>query len=224
MRILIVTRDKKLADSLSHDLRQFNFAAECFESAETGYDYILSGVYDVALFDVTLPDVRPNLLGEIRAEHITTPILCLCGDSVSERIRLLDEGADDCVSRDCVYEELLSRIRALSRRQVIIQLDSLDFADLSLFTADMTLHCAYRSVKLSYKEFEVMRIMMLNSHSIIRKETLLTKIWKSDSEAVYNNVEAYISLLRKKLFQIGSEVYITAIRGVGYQLEFKQPT
>jgi len=225
MRILIISDDAKLTESLVHDLKHNNFSPECIGDTDTGFDYILSDVYDVVVIDMKTGPKRENIVSDMRLERIVVPTICICADDdVSERIRLLDSGADDCLSRPFVYEELVSRIRALSRRQVAVQLENVEFADLSLRTGDMTLHCGYRSVKLSYKEFEVMRILMLNSHSIIRKESLLVKIWGSDSEAVYNNVEAYISLLRKKLFQIGSGVYIAAIRGVGYQLEFRNPT
>nr|MBQ4320126.1 response regulator transcription factor [Clostridia bacterium] len=218
-----------MTESLAHDLKHNNYLPDIVHDAEAGYDNILSDVYDAIVIDMM---IKPNaeqtsehLVSDMRYEHIVTPTLCICesGD-VSERIRLLDMGADDCLARPFIYEELLVRIKALARRQVMVQLENIEFADLSLHTTDMTLHCGYRRVKLSYKEFEVMRILMLNSHSIIRKESLLVKIWGSDSEAVYNNVEAYISLLRKKLFQIGSGVYISAVRGVGYQLDFRNPT
>nr|MBQ4320210.1 response regulator transcription factor [Clostridia bacterium] len=225
MRILIISGDTKLTDALSYDLRHSNLSPDFITDTDTGFDYILSDIYDAVVIDMNARPQRDNIVAEMHNEHIVTPTMCICTtDDVSERIRLLDSGADDCICRSFIYEELVARIKALARRQVMVQLENVEFADLSLWTSDMTLHCGYRSVKLSYKEFEVMRILMLNSHSIIRKETLLVKIWGSDSEAVYNNVEAYISLLRKKLFQVGSGVYISAIRGVGYQLEFRNPT
>lgn len=223
MRILLIIDDQKLTDEMSHSLKSENYSVDIITDEENGIDCLLSAIYDVAVIDNNMCDTE--IITSVRAEHNHTPVMYICGsNNVAERIKALDDGADDCLPKCYVYEELLARIRALTRRQVVMQIDDLHFADLSLRLTDMTLSCGYRKVKLSYKEFEVIRILILNSHSIVRKESLLVKIWGSDSEAVYNNVEAYISLLRKKLFQINSSVFITAIRGVGYQLEFKQPT
>lgn len=131
----------------------------------------------------------------------------------------LDCGADDYMTKPFAPEELLARIRALSRRQGDVVLSEMTFADLTLNLSAYTLSRGAKSVHLGNKEFEVLRILMANPKQIISKEDLIIKVWGMDSEAEDNNVEAYISFLRKKFFFLGSKVNINTIRKVGYRLE-----
>jgi DNA-binding response OmpR family regulator len=119
-------------------------------------------------------------------------------------------------------DELLARVRALSRRQGEVILDKLTFADLTLSLPTNTLHCGVKSVRLGFKEFEVLKILMSNAKIITSKEDLITKVWGADSEAEDNNVEAHISFLRKKFFYLDSVAGIETIRKVGYRLEERE--
>ena len=136
-----------------------------------------------------------------------------------DKVRGLDCGADDYMTKPFVPEELLARIRALSRRQGDVVLEQLTYADLTLNLSTYTLEKGTRSVHLGYKEFEVLRLLMSNPQVVVPKEDLITKIWGTESGAEDNNVEAYISFLRKKFFYLGSHVNIGTVRKVGYRLE-----
>ena len=146
-------------------------------------------------------------------------LLLTAKDEVQDKVTGLDCGADDYLTKPFFTEELLARIRALSRRQGDVVLNELAFGDLTLNLAAYTLQCGTKSVSLGLKEFEVIRLLMSNPNIILSKETLLLKIWGSESDAEDNNVEAYISFLRKKLIFLNSTVQISTARKLGYQLE-----
>ena len=156
---------------------------------------------------------------KLREEKIETPIIMLTAkDSVSDKISGLDFGADDYMTKPFVPEELLARIRAVTRRKGEVVMDKLKLGDLSLDLESGTLYRNEKSVRLNFKEFEIMKLFMTNEGSTYSKEDLITKVWGYDSDATDNNVEAYISFLRKKLAHIGSSMKIEAIRKVGYRL------
>jgi DNA-binding response OmpR family regulator len=140
-------------------------------------------------------------------------------DNVSDKVTGLDKGADDYMTKPFIPEELLARIRALSRRQGEVIVEEMVFGDLRLNLSTNDLCCKTKSIHLGYKEFEVLRILMSNIGKIISKDTLINRVWGSDSDAEDNNVEAYISFLRKKFHFLGSKAEITTVRKVGYRLE-----
>lgn len=156
----------------------------------------------------------------LRSAHISTPILMLTArDDISDKIGGLDCGADDYMTKPFDSGELMARVRALTRRQGEVLGDVLKVGDLSLECSSRLLRVGERSVRLGFKEFEVMRLLMVNSRAVVSKETLIAKIWGLDSEAEDNNVEVYISFLRKKLAYLGSRIAISTVRKVGYYLE-----
>ena len=161
---------------------------------------------------------------ELRAGKLSTPVLLLTArDEISDKVSGLDCGADDYMTKPFVPEELLARIRALSRRQGDVLPENLSFTDLTLNLSTYDLTCGAKSVHLGYKEFEVMRILMASPHMVIQKEDLITRVWGIESGAEDNNVEAYISFLRKKIFFLGSKVTVGTIRKIGYRLEANPP-
>jgi len=175
----------------------------------------------VVVLDVMLPKKDGfTVARELRAAGNRVPILMLTArEEISDKVTGLDCGADDYMTKPFAPDELLARIRALSRRQGEVVLNELSFADLTLRLDDHALQCGAKSIHLGFKEFEVLRILMSNPKTVVPKENLILKVWGSDSEAEDNNVEAYISFLRKKLAFLGSRVSISTMRKVGYFLE-----
>ena len=199
MRILIVEDEIRLAEALGQIMEENKYTADIVHDGEAGLDYALSGIYDVIVLDVMLPKRNGfDIVRELRAQKDQTPVLLLTAkDEVQDKVTGLDCGADDYLTKPFFTEELLARVRALSRRQGDVVLNELSFGDLTLNLSAYTLQCGAKSVRLGRKEFEVIRLLLSNPKIILSKETLLLKIWGSESEAEDNNVEAYISFLRK---------------------------
>ena len=185
-------------------------------------DYALSGQYDLVLLDVMLPKLDGfEVARRLRSAHISTPILMLTArDETGDKIAGLDCGADDYMTKPFDSGELLARVRALTRRQGEVLSQSLTVYDLVLNLSTRCLSCAGKSVRLGFKEFDVLRLLMAAPKSVIPKEDIITKVWGIDSDAEDNNVEVYISFLRKKLNFLGSRVSIGTVRKVGYHLEY----
>ncbi len=221
MRILIVEDEENLADAIAHLLIGQKYRAEAVHDGREGFEYALSGQYDLIILDIMLPKQNGfQVAARLREAGIDTPILMLTArDEVSDRVRGLDSGADDYLTKPFASEELLARVRAMTRRQGKVVLNELFFGDLTLTLDSAALACGKRSIHLSFKEFEVLKILMSNPRQIVPKESLIVKVWGAQSEAVDNNLEAYVSFLRKKLFYLGSRVQITSQRRLGYQLE-----
>lgn len=221
MRILIVEDEIRLAEALGQIMTEHQYTADIVYDGEAGLDYALSGIYDVIVLDVMLPKRNGfEVVRELRAQKERTPVLLLTAkDEVQDKVTGLDCGADDYLTKPFFTEELLARVRALSRRHGEVVLNELAFGDLTLNLAAYTLHCGAKSVRLGRKEFEVLHLLMANPHIVLSKETLLLKIWGSESDAEDNNVEAYISFLRKKLAFLHSTVQIATERKLGYHLE-----
>ena len=161
-----------------------------------------------------------QVLKSIRQEKISTPVLFLTAKSTLEdKVIGLDTGADDYLTKPFEIDELLARIRAMLRRKGELLEDNITFKDIKLNNSNYTLYCDKNSVQLPLKEFNIMKIFINNPQNVITKEYLIEKVWGFDSDTDYNNVEVYISFLRKKLLTIGSKVEIKTARGVGYYME-----
>ena len=222
MRVLIVEDEARLASSLQDLLELNGYAADIAHDGESGLDNALTGIYDVILLDVMLPKLDGfSLLRRLRGEGDSTPVLMLTArDQVSDKVTGLDCGADYYLTKPFEPQELLACIRALTRRQPELrETDFLTYGDLTLDKNTFTLSCGQRSVHLSRKEYDMMELLIRNRDVILTKETLLLKIWGYESDAEDNNVEVYISFLRKKLEHLRSAVKIKTIRMVGYCLE-----
>ena len=223
MRVLIIEDEKRLASTLQDLLELNGYTADVCHDGEAGLDNALSAIYDVILLDVMLPKLDGfSVLRRLRAAGNATPVLMLTARSeVTDRVEGLDCGADYYLTKPFEPRELLACIRALTRRQPELRnTDILSCGDLSLDKSSFTLSCADRSVRLSRKEFDMMELFMLNQKQVITKENLLVKIWGYESDAEDNNVEVYVSFLRRKLEHLRSQVKIRTIRMVGYCLEY----
>ena len=220
MRVLIVEDEKRLAETV-RDLMEMNgFTADVCYDGESGLDNALSGIYDVMILDVMLPKKDGfTVLRELRRAGGTVPVLMLTARSgLEDRIRGLNAGADYYLTKPFDSRELLACVNALLRRQGN-QVDELSLGNTSLDLSSCTLICGGNSVRLSAKEFDVMRFLLQSKDSVLSKEVILAKVWGYDSSAVENHVEVYVGFLRKKLAAIGSDVRIEAVRRLGYRLE-----
>lgn len=224
MKILIVEDEKHLADSLQTLLKNRGFQVEVVYDGLTGADYALLGIYDLLILDVMIPGIDGlQLARKVRENRCTTSILMLTArSSVEDRIQGLNAGADYYLTKPFDTRELLACINALLRRQGK-QVDELTFGNTSLDLSTCMLVCGEKSVRLSAKEFDMMRFFFQAQDRVLSKEMILAKVWGYDSNAVDNHVEVYIGFLRKKLKAIGSDVNIEVLRRLGYYLEVKTP-
>ena len=220
MKILIIEDEKILADSLKTLLEGKGFEVEAVYDGETGKEYAELGIYDLLILDVMMPKMDGyEVARQVRSKRCSTPILMLTAKSeVEDRIKGLNSGADYYLTKPFDTAELLACINALLRRQGN-QVDELVFGNTSLDLSSGKLICGEKSVRLSAKEFDVMRLLMQSKDRNLSKEALLARVWGYDSNAVENHVEVYIGFLRKKLRNIGSDISIEAIRRLGYHLE-----
>lgn len=222
MKILLVEDEKRMADALSGILREENYIVDICHNGAAGFDAVLSDLYDVVVLDVMLPEMDGfTIIRQARRQGIKTPVLMLTAKSeLDDRVKGLDSGADDYLTKPFMVKELLARIRALHRRNIRSADGSLRAGDLYLDPNTMMLSCTAnrQEIRLSEKEFHILEYLIINQGRIISREQLAVKVWGYENNAEYNNVEVYISFTRKKLVFIGSAVEIKAVRGIGYEL------
>ena len=222
MRILVVEDEIQLADALSEILRRNMYTVDTSYDGIDGLDNAMSGVYDCIILDIMLPGMNGfEVLKKLRKEKISTPVLLLTAKSeIEDKINGLDSGADDYLTKPFVTGELLARVRALTRRKgEIIDENKLDYNGLELNKSTCSVIWEGNDVKLSLKEYQIMELLISNPHQILPKERIIEKIWGYESDVEYNNIEVYISFLRKKLSVISAPVQIKTARGIGYSLE-----
>lgn len=221
MRILLVEDEVRLADVIGQIMKSQKYTIDIFNDGDSGLDYGLSGIYDLIILDVMLPKRNGfDILKELRHHKITTPVLFLTAkDEISDKVYGLDLGADDYLTKPFATEELLARVRALLRRQGdVVTDDCVHYEETELNLSTHELRCQEKKVQLGLKEFNILSCLMHHGNQIVTKELLIEKVWGYDAEVDYNNVEVYISFLRKKLQFINSSVKIKTVRGVGYCL------
>lgn len=220
MRILIVEDERLLAETVKTLLESRGFTAETAYDGESGLAYGELGIYDLIILDVMLPGLDGRqVVRRLREKRCGTPVLMLTARSgLEDRVEGLNAGADYYLSKPFDSRELLACVNALLRRQGG-QVDELSLGNTALELGSCTLVCGERGVRLSAREFDVMRFLLQARDRISPKEAILEKVWGYDSNAVENHVEVYVGFLRKKLASIGSNVKIEAVRRLGYRLE-----
>ena len=222
MKLLLVEDEKQLSEALQQILIKNKYSVDAVYNGDEGLDYALTDIYDVIILDIMLPKLNGlEILKMIRKRKISTPVILLTAKaSVEDRILGLDCGADDYLPKPFSTEELLARLRALTRRSGgFINENTLEFSDIKLNLSTYDMEVKDNSITLTQKEFEILRYFMQRPKSVVSKDDLITKLWGYDSDIEYNNIEVYISFLRKKLDYVESNVKITTIRRVGYRLE-----
>ncbi len=220
MKILVVEDEKLLAESIRTLLQEKGFEADAVYDGEAGVDYAESGVYDLIILDVMMPKMSGyQVAKKLRSTHLSTPILMLTAKSeLLDRVEGLNSGADYYLTKPFDARELLACVNALLRRQGN-EVDELVFGNTSLNLENCSIVANGQELRLSAKEFDVMRMLMQSKEKNLSKEMILSKVWGFDSDAVENHVEVYVGFLRKKLKSIGSNVEIVAVRRLGYHLE-----
>ena len=223
MRILLVEDEKNLSAALCRLLSQERFVVDPVYTGPDGLDYALSGGYDAIILDVMLPGMDGfTILNRLRAEQVKTPVMMLTarGD-VQDRVRGLEGGADYYLPKPFQMQELVACLRAITRRGDGAPVMALDYGGVSLSEKDARLQndATGQSVKLGAKEYQLMELFLRNPGQILPKETLIERVWGYESDAEYNNLEVYVSFLRKKLAFIGAPVKLKATRGMGYSIE-----
>ena len=221
MKVLIVEDEKRLAQALKHILRTQKFHTDVVHTGTEAYEYAMCMDYDVIILDVMLPGMSgTEVVKKLRQERNTVPVLMLTAKSeISEKVQGLNSGADDYMTKPFDPEELVARLNALTRRQGTVIMDEITFGDLRLDLNSSELICGKESVRLNYKEKEIMKMFMVSPSITHTKDTIITNVWGIESEAGDNNVAAYISFLRKKMKFIGSCVTIHNQQKIGYRLE-----
>ena len=193
-------------------------------NGEDGEYEALTDNYDLIILDVMLPIKNGfDILKTLKKEKIKTPIIMLTAKSeIDDKLNGLENGADDYLTKPFAMRELVARIKVVLKRSNNIEnTDSIKYGDLVLELKNAKLKCNNNEIQVSGKEFEILEYLLLNQNQIVSRENILEKIWGYDSEAEYNNVEVYITFIRRKLKLIESNVSIKAVRGIGYKLEVK---
>ena len=222
MNILIIEDEFSLADAVAETLQSFNVCIKT--NGEEGEDEALTENYDLILLDVMLP--RKNgfdILRYLRQEKIKTPVIMLTAKSeIEDKLNGLEHGADDYITKPFSMRELMARVKAvLKRTNNIEDTEMLEFGDLILDVKNAKLKCKENEIQISGKELELIEQLLLNKNQVLSKESIVERIWGYESDAEYNNVEVYITFIRRKLKLLESKVNIKAVRGIGYRLEIK---
>ena len=222
MRLLLVEEDVRLSQTLVELFGRNRYAVDVVYTGPDATKYSQSGIYDGIVLDPSLPGRDGiTLLKNLRDKGLVTPILVISSrSSVNDIVRGLDAGADDYLPKPFSTDELLARVRAVTRRKGDLKRNVVTFGDLILDKDSCELQKVKGgSAKLSLKELQIIEFLFDSPHQVIKKETIIEKIWGSDSSAEYNNVEVYISFIRKKMEDLKVKTRIRTARGIGYSLE-----
>ena len=225
MRILVVEDNLRLADTLADALRAENYMVDIATDGLQGYEDAASGIYDILILDLMLPKMNGyEVLSSLRSDGNHIPVLILSARSeLDDKLQGFRVGADDYVTKPFEIEELIMRIQAITRRRISQDIDMqfLRAGDLAFDnnTCEISNINTGKSMKISGKEMQLCEFLLINQNQVLEKEQIATKIWGYDSNAEYNNVEVYISFLRRKFQHLQVNTRIRAVRGVGYILE-----
>ena len=224
MKILIIEDEYSLADAISEALKKENFMTNIITDGDEGENEALTGVYDLILLDIMLPNKDGfKILESLQKEKIETPVIILTAKSeIYDKLNGLENGADDYITKPFHIKELIARIKVVLRRKVDVKdFKILEYGDLRLNLNNGKISCNGNEITINGKELELLEILLINKSQIVSREILADKIWGYNSETEYNNVEVYISFLRKKIKLLKSNVQIKTVRGIGYILEVK---
>ncbi len=222
MHILIIEDDKELCDALKLQLHAHSHTADCCYTGSEALYCAMKGAYDLILLDRMLPEIDGlSILRSIRQNHITVPVIVTTAlDTIHDRIDGLDCGADDYLVKPYAIEELLARIRALSRRpQAFFERRELSFLDIRFSPDSRTVNCREKELQLSRREALLLEFFMRNPEKTLTREQIFFRVWGPDGTVEDGNLDTYIYFLRKHLRFLKSRAAISTIHGLGYRME-----
>lgn len=222
MNILIIEDEYSLADAIAEMLKKEKFNVTIKTNGEDGENEALTGDYDLILLDVMLPKKNGfEILENVRREKIKTPIIMLTAKSeMADKLNGLENGADDYITKPFSTRELMARVKIILKRTNNLEdIGILKFGDLILDIKNAKLKCNENEIQINGKELDLLEQLIINKNQVSIRENLAQRIWGYESEAEYNNVEVYVTFLRRKLNLLQSRVKIKAVRGIGYKLE-----
>ncbi len=225
MRILIVEDEISLANIVAERLKKDRYTIDISNDGESGLDNALTGIYDLIILDIMLPKINGiDILKEIRKKDRAVKVIMLTAKAeLDDRLSGFENGANDYVPKPFHVEELAARVNAqLNIGKAMDQ--NLEFGDIVLDYKLSKLRCITNreDVGINNKEFQLIEYLMTNADRILSRDMIYDRVWGMESEALSNNLEAYMSFLRKKLKIIGSKVSIKTIRNMGYRLEYEE--
>jgi len=221
MRILLVEDEKELARALAKMLATEHYDVDCVYDGVDGLSFASTGMYDLILLDVIMPKMNGfEVLSEIRKKKMDTPVIMLTAlTDEKDKVQGLDKGADDYIAKPFSYNELSARIRAVLRRKGnLVNDNKIAYGNISLDLTNYAIENNAKSIQLTTKEFELIRYLFEYPNFVAEKDDLIVKAWGLDSEFESNNLEVYMSFLRKKLQHLNANFSIESVRGVGYKL------
>lgn len=214
MRILVVEDEHRIAEAIKKGLMQERYAVDLAYTGTDGYDFATSEEYDAIVMDLMLPGMDGlSVTTKLRKEGVHTPILILTAKSqLQDKIKGLDTGADDYLTKPFAFEELLARLRALMRRPKQETGSVLTADELSMDTIKYEVKKGNRVIELSSKEYSLLEYFMRHAHQVLNKDQIIAHVWDYDADILPNTIEVYVKKLRSK------DVEITTVRGFGYKL------
>ena len=221
MRLLFAEDDRDISKAVKTLLERSGYSVDVVFNGQDAIDYIESGEYDGVILDWMMPKRSGiEVLTQMRAKGFSEPVLILTArDSVDDRVKGLDTGADDYLPKPFAASELLARIRAMLRRKEDYKHDVIKFSDIELDKSAMSFTCNGKSVRLNNKAFQLMEMLVEHPGAVLSIDQIMERIWGWDSDSEVNVVWVNISFLRTKLTELGANAKIKAVRGVGYSLE-----
>ena len=218
-RILLVDDEPLILKGLKYTLEQDGYETDTAVDGQEALDKFFSGVYDLVLLDVMLPKVDGLSVCQRIRETSSVPIIMLTAKGEDmDKILGLEYGADDYMTKPFSPTELMAHLRALTRRQGEVEFETLRAFNLTLDLTEREFVSESSSIPLSAKEFALARVLMSNAGKTVPKATIVDRVWGTTGVTEDNNVEAYVSFLRKKLRFLEANAHIETIRGVGYRL------
>lgn len=222
MKVLIVEDEYNLADVIKERLEKEKLTVDIVEDGEEGYYYASTNTYDLIILDVMLPNMSGfQVLNKLRTDNINSKIIMLTARSpIEDKLNRLENGADDYLTKPFHMDELVARVNIQLKRNG--NKNNLSFGDLVLNTTTLKVTCAKTNevVELIKKEFQLLEYFINNPNQVLSKEQIYDRVWGIENEIESNNLEAYLSFIRRKLRVLESKVVIKSVRGIGYKIEY----